>query len=147
MDKSAILNLMDEAEAVYLATVAEKGPRIRALVNLRRSDHYPGPAKFACTGGFTVYLATSLASDKVQEIRANPSVAVYYCTPRNFHGVMLSGVAELLDDAELKKALWSEDWRIYWPDGDTNPDYIVLRIKPDEIRGWQGSMPFTLEVP
>jgi general stress protein 26 len=147
MDKAAILKLMDDAEAVYLATIATKGPRIRALVNLRRRDQYPGPAKVACTDDGTVYLATSLASDKVQEIKANPAVAVYYCTPHNFHGVMLSGRAEILDEPSLKKALWSEDWRLYWPDGDTNPDYIVLRIKPEEIRGWQGSVPFTLEVP
>lgn len=138
---------MDEAEAVYLATIAGPGPRIRALVNLRRRDLYPGPSRIARTSNGTVYLATSAASDKIAEIRANPAVAVYYCIPHQFDGVMLSGQAEILTGDDLKQVLWSEYWRIYWPDGYSNPDYVVVRIKPDEIRGWRGSTPFTHEVP
>lgn len=142
-----VLHIMDLAEVVYLATVAGPGPRIRALVNLRRRDLFPGPSQTACTKDGTVYLATSGASDKIAEIKANPAVAVYYCIPRQFDGVMLGGRAEILTDADLKEALWSDDWRIYWPDGYSDPDYVVVRIKPDEIRGWRGVSPFVQEVP
>jgi general stress protein 26 len=145
VDKKQALTLMDEAEVVYLATVSAKGPRIRALVNLRRSDQYPEPSKIARTDDFAVYLATSLASDKIRDIRANPAVAVYYCKPQSFHGVTVSGRAELVDDPRLKEALWSDDWRIYWPDGPSNADYIVVRITPEEIRGWWESQAFTIE--
>lgn len=144
MDRREILTLMDAAEAVYLATIAAKGPRIRALVNLRRADLYPSPAKTARSDDGTVYLATSAASDKVAEMGANPAVAVYYCLPHRFHGVMIAGQAEILTDPALKDALWSEDWRVYWPDGACNPDYVVIRIRPEEIRGWQGTTPFML---
>lgn len=145
VEKNQILSLMDEAEVVYLATIGEKGPRIRALVNLRRSDLYPGPSKIARTDDFIVYLATSLASDKVKDIRQHPQVSLYYCEPKTFHGATLNGKAEVLDDPELKKALWSWDWRVYWPRGADDPDFIILRIKPDEIRGWWSGSAFTLE--
>jgi general stress protein 26 len=145
VDKRAILDLMDEAEAVYLATIGETGPRIRAMVNLRRADRYPGPSKTCRTEDFTVFLSTSAASDKVSELRANPSVSVYFCDPNSFHGVTIAGRAEVLDDPELKKALWSEDWRVYWPEGDGDPDYVVVRIKAEEISGWWGGKPFRLE--
>jgi general stress protein 26 len=144
-DKSEVLGLMNASEAVYLATAGEKGPRIRALVNLRRADRYPVPSKTAQSDDFTVYLATSMASDKVREIKDCPIVSVYYCEPRSFHGVTLSGTAEILDDPALKEALWSDDWRVYWPDGASDPDYVVLPIKPEEICGWWSGAQFRLD--
>jgi general stress protein 26 len=145
VDKQLILGLMDEAEAVYLATVGEKGPRIRALVNLRRRDLYPGPSKICCTDDFTAFLSTSLASGKVRDIQANPAVALYYCAPQTFHGVMLAGQMEILTDIGLKHALWCDDWRIYWPSGADDPDYAVLRLKADEVTGWWAGAPFRIE--
>ena len=146
-DKQHVLALMDAADAVYLATIAAQGPRLRALVNLRRADLYPVPSRTARTDDFTVYLSTSRASDKIAEITADPRVSVYYSEPQTYHGVMLCGIAEVLDDPALKAALWSEDWRIYWPDGAANPDYVVVRIRPDEIKGWWGSKPFEIAAP
>jgi general stress protein 26 len=145
IDKKQVLALMDEAEIVTLATIGEKGPRIRALVNLRRADKFPGPSKLARRDDFTVFLSTSLASDKVREVRANPAVALYYCDAQNFHGVTLEGKAEILDDPELKKALWSPDWSFYWPGGASDPDYVILRITADDVSGWWSSKPFRLE--
>lgn len=145
VDKNSVLKLMDEAEAVYLATLGETGPRIRAMVNLRRADLYPGASRACRSDDFTVYLSTSSASDKVREIRANPAVSVYYCDPNSYHGVTIAGRAEVLSDPELKKALWSEDWRVYWPEGDRDPDYVVVRLKPDDISGWWAGKPFRLD--
>ncbi|GAA0538880.1 general stress protein 26 [Rhizomicrobium palustre] len=145
--KSQILKVMNAAHAVYLATMSENGPRVRALVNLRRRWAYPIPSLMARTDDFTVYLTTSKASDKIAEITADPRVSVYYSRPLLYRGVLLSGRAEVLESAALKQALWSNDWRIYWPDGYSNPDYVVVRLKPSEIRGWWGSKPFTFEGP
>jgi general stress protein 26 len=142
-----LLRLMNAAWAVYLATASADGPRVRALVNLRRRWRYRIPSRMARKAGFTVYLTTSRASDKIAEIAADPRVSVYYSQPLFFRGVMLSGRAEVLDDQDLKNALWSEDWRIYWPDGPSHPDYVVVRLVPDQIRGWWGSKPFAIAAP
>jgi general stress protein 26 len=147
IDKRKVLNVMNAAHAVYLATMSEGGPRVRALVNLRLRWRYRGPSRTARTDDFTVYLATSRTSDKIAEITADPRVSVYYSRPLLFRGVMLCGTAEVLDNPDLKRALWSDDWRVYWPDGADNPDYVVVRLKPSEIRGWWGSKPFVLEAP
>jgi general stress protein 26 len=145
VDKNQVLTLMDESQMVYLATVGEAGPNIRALVNLRRQDAYPGPSRIARADGFTVYLATSGASGKVRDVRADPRVAVYYCDPNSYHGVTLKGRAEILTDPGLKRELWSEDWRIYWAGGAEDPDYVVLRVKTDAIEGWWGTAQFRLD--
>lgn len=145
--KHQALKVMNAAHAVYLGTMSPGGPRVRALVNLRQRWRYPVASRTARTDDFTVYLATSRASDKIAEITADPRISVYYSRPLLFRGVMLCGTAEVLDDPDLKRALWSEDWRIYWPDGADNPDYVVVRLKPNEIRGWWGSKPFVIEAP
>ena len=145
VDRQEILKLMDEAEVVYLATIGEKGPRIRALENLRRADQYPDASKFCRNAGLTAYLATSGASNKARDVRATPSVALYYCKPGSYQGVMLSGRAEVRDDADLKKALWSEGWRAFWA-GPHDADYVVIRMEAEEVSGWWSGKPFRVEV-
>jgi general stress protein 26 len=142
MDKQALFELMDNADAVYLATADGAVPRIRALVNLRRSDLYPGAAPRCRSEGFTVYLTTSAASEKVRELRANSNASAYYCDAHQYHGVTLTGTVEILSDPELKKQLWCEDWRIYWPEGADAADYVVLRLKPAKAEGWWENNPF-----
>ena len=89
-----------------------------------------------------MHLATSAASDKVRELRTNPQASVYYCEPGRFHGLTLTGPVEILTDPELKKELWAEGWRIYWPSGADDPDYVILRLQPVEASGWWGSRSF-----
>jgi len=144
IDREAVLKMMDESAAVYLATVDGAYPRIRALVNLRRRDLYPGPSEFCRAHGSTVYMATSAASSKVRDIRANSTVAVYYCDPASVHGISLSGQMEVLSDPELKRSLWSDAWRIYWS-GPDDPDYVVLRMAPTAVEGWWGIRPLEIE--
>lgn len=142
MDKSAILAVLDNAEAVYLATTSAEGPVIRALVNLRRADLYPTPSRLARTDDYTIYLSTSRASSKVAEIAADPRVALYYCLPQRYLGVTLSGNAQISEDEALRQGLWHDSWRIYWPDGPENPDYCIVRVQATKVFGWHGSAPF-----
>ena len=145
IDREAVLALMEESAAVYLATVDGAVPRIRALVNLRRRDQFPGPSEFCRREGRTVYLSTSAASSKVREIRANPEATVYYCDPGSVRGISLSGRMEVLTDPGLKRALWSDSWRVYWA-GPDDPDYVVLRMEPTGAEGWWGTGPVEIEV-
>lgn len=144
IDREAVLEMMNEAEAVYLATIEGEVPRIRALVNLRRRDLYPGPSQFCRREGFTVYLSTSASTRKPHELRAHPLASVYYCNPRQFQGVTLTGPVEILTDPTLKETLWDESWRIYFPMGAADPDYVVLRLKPTEAEGWWSEKRFSL---
>ncbi len=140
--RESVLDLMTASAAVFLANTDGGAPRIRALENLRRN---PRSAEFCRAEGFTCYFATSAASGKVRELRANPAAAAYYCDPTQVHGVTISGRVEVLDDLELRRALWRDPWSIYWR-GPEDPDYVVLRLVPDDVRGWWGTVPFALEV-
>ena len=145
VEREAVLQLMDEAGAVILATVDGTTPQIRALSNLRRADLYPGASRFCRSQCATLYFATSAASDKVRDIRSNPAAAAYYCDPQKVHGITLSGSIEVLSDPELKRAIWEDVWRIYWPTGPEDDDFVVLRMKPARAEGWWGVEPFEIE--
>jgi general stress protein 26 len=146
IDKQLLCEIMDKADAVYLATVDGASPRIRAMVNLRRQDQFPDPSKVCRADGFNCYFSTSMASGKVREVRANPAASAYYCDPLTFRGVTFSGNVEILTAPELKKALWDEEWRIYWPAGAEDPDYVILRLSPTEATGWWAGKPFHLDL-
>ena len=143
--KQALLGLMDTADVVYLATVHGGGPHIRALVNLRRSDQYPSGSQVARAAGFAVYFSTSYSSGKFADIRQNPAVAAYFCDPGRYHGLMLTGDAEVVDDPELKQFLWDDSWRVYWS-GPGDPDYAVLRLQPSGAAGWWETSQFTVDL-
>lgn len=145
-ERESVLEHMSCAEAVYLSTVDGGLPRIRAMVNLRRRDLYPAPAAFCREQGFHCFFATSRASGKVRELRANPVAAVYYALPPKTWGVELRGEMEILCGEALKRALWTEEWRVYWPEGQDDSDYVVLRLRPLSARGWRGTEPFAVEL-
>jgi general stress protein 26 len=145
-DRERVLELMDEAEVVYLATVSGAAPRIRIVANLRRRDVYPATAGFCRKAGFKVYFATSASSGKIREIRENPAVAAYYAIPAMSRAVMLSGRAEIVTDSCVKKALWSEKWRSHWPGGVDDPNFAVLRLTPTRAEGWWGAARIDFEV-
>jgi general stress protein 26 len=146
IDQAAVLELMTQSEAVYLATVSGGAPRIRALVNLRRPDLYPGASDFCRREGFTSYFCTSSASGKANDLRESSSVAVYYSDPPQTRGVELRGTVEIVTDPVLKARLWQEVWRIYWAGGPDDADYVVLRLSPSGAAGWWGTAPFQLEL-
>ena len=135
------LRLMEKSEAVYLSTVDGAGcPHIRAMLNLRNVRQYPGfAALFAGhDDDLLVYLTTNTSSLKVEQIRANPAVAVYYCEPAEFHGLMLGGKVDIVDDPKLKEAVWQDGWEMYYPSGPADPDNTLLRLLPSVARGWFG---------
>jgi general stress protein 26 len=146
IDRNDILDVMDRADAVYLATVDGSEPRIRAMVNYRRTDICPGASAFARAAGFNVYFCTSAASGKVRELRENSAASAYFALPLDSKGVMLSGYGEVLDDKASKEALWDDRWRVYWPAGPTDPDCVILRLAPKSAAGWWGSQPFYLDL-
>lgn len=63
-------------------------------------------------------------------------VSVYYCQPNAFQGIMLGGQIEVIEDMDIKRALWQDGWEMYYPKGVTDLDNSVLRLRPQFLRGW-----------
>jgi general stress protein 26 len=125
--------------ACYLATLNDAGlPEIRAMLNLRNDRQFPALRPFFSEhgGDFTVFLGTNTSSVKYRQVVDNPNVAVYYCAPEHWQGVMLAGKLEIVTDASLKQSLWLPDWTMYYPLGPGDPDYTVFRLQPDRVKAY-----------
>jgi general stress protein 26 len=143
------VGLMEKSKAVYLTTIDNKGyPCTRALINLRNKEQYPSFVELfgKHNNDFLIYFSTNTSSNKIVQIKANPKVSAYYCIPDNFHGMMLSGEIEIVADPEIKNMLWRDGWERYYPEGSDDPDYTVLRLKPNFARGWYNSAPFEFKL-
>jgi len=147
--KQECLKLMEKAEAVYLGTVDSDGfPQTRVMGNLRNAEQYPGLTEIFSehSDDFLICLTTSKSSAKMQQIRANPKVSVYFCKPGEFHTLMLAGCTEEVTDQDFKKQLWQDGWEVYWPGGADGPEYTVLRLLPDFAKGWYKEGPFEFKL-
>lgn len=147
--KKTVLELIETSRAAYLSTVSENGyPYIRALLNMRSREQYPDQTGLfeGHQNDFMLLFSTNTSSGKIAQVKANPKVSAYFCKPDIFHGAMLAGDIEIVDDPKIKHALWNEGWEKYYPSGRDDPDYTVLRLFPKIVRGWLGWGTFEFKV-
>ena len=114
-------SVMSEAKFPMLSSIDGEQPRLRPV----------SPVK---TDGFTVYVANLKMYHKTQEIAANPNVELCYMDSKHDQ-VRISGVAEVLEDADELQEIWDANplLRQYLGTID-NPMLIVYRILPKQVR-------------
>jgi pyridoxamine 5'-phosphate oxidase len=147
--KHLSIKLIESADAAYVTTIDSGGyPQTRCMFNLRNKKQFPTLVRVFSDhkDDFMILLSTNTSSEKVAQVKDNTAVCLYYCKPGEFHGLMLSGDMEILEDPGIRESLWQEGWERYYPKGPQDPDHTVLRIYPVKAKGWyQGhSFQFTL---
>ncbi len=148
--KQECLKLMATAEAAYLSTVDGDGfPQSRVMGNLRNKEKCQIAEELFAghDEDFLIYMLTGHSSDKMQQIRANSKVSVYYCNSPVFHTLLLTGHAREIDDPDLKKRIWQDEWKMHWPDGPEDTEFVILKLLPDSAKGLhkEGSFGFKLK--
>jgi general stress protein 26 len=139
--------LLETAWPAYLTTIDDEGfPQTRAMFNLRNKKWFPKLIPFFKKhDDFTIIFSTNTSSTKINDIKTNSAVSVYYCEPEAWNGVMFGGKIEVVDDVGIKKDLWHEEWERYYSKGHDDPDHTVLRLLPTVAKGWNGSRTFKLQ--
>jgi len=59
---------------------------------------------------------------------------------------LLVGNAEEIDDLDLKKRIWQDEWKIHWPGGPEDPEFIILKLLPEWAKGWYKEGPFEFKL-
>tara|TARA_R110002073_G_scaffold89852_6_gene212501 strand:+ start:21722 stop:22237 length:516 start_codon:yes stop_codon:yes gene_type:complete len=80
---------------------------------------------------FTIWMATNPKSKKVNEIRRNPKVTLYYFDKDNPGYVTIQGTATLVNSPEAKEKFWKEEWQNFYKDRET--DYLLIKITPSKL--------------
>ncbi|MHC4623284.1 MAG: pyridoxamine 5'-phosphate oxidase family protein [Planctomycetota bacterium] len=143
--KQECLKLMETAEGEYLSTIDGDGfPQTRMMGNLRNKEQCRIAEELFAghDEDFLIYMLTGHSSAKMQQIRANSKVSVYFCNSAQFHTLLLVGNVEEIDDVDLKKRIWQDEWKIHWPGGAEDPEFIMLKLLPEWAKGWHKERAF-----
>jgi general stress protein 26 len=84
-----------------------------------------------------IFFATSTDSPKIAEIAANPDVVVTFQGGKQFAAV--SGRAEVVKDRNLIDHLWSEAWKVWFPEGKDDPTLCLIRVDGREGEYWDNA--------
>jgi general stress protein 26 len=87
---------------------------------------------FAPEADLSVWIATNPATRKVQEIRADGRVTLFYAdSPHGY--VTLIGRATLVNDPAEKARRWKDDWVAFYKDRNHGDDYQLIRVVPNRV--------------
>ena len=71
----------------------------------------------------------------MSHVAAHPLVTLTV-TDSNFYAVLI-GRASVLEDPALIRALWRPTYRAWFPDGNDDPEAIVLCVEVERVDYWE----------
>ena len=77
---------------------------------------------------FTVWFGTNPNSRKVNQIKTNPNVTLYYLDKDASGYVVIHGKAQLVDDQTEKGKHWKTEWETFYP--NKTKDYLLIKVTP-----------------
>lgn len=101
------------------------------------ADGFPRPVPMAimkAIGCNEIWMSTGADSVKTIEFLANPKAGLCYSS--NGDSVAFRGTVEIVTDDEARKEMW-KDWMInHFPEGPTDPNYVLLRFVGKDATIW-----------
>lgn len=80
----------------------------------------------------TVWFGTSPTSRKIEQIENNPQVTLAYYFIKDGAYAVLQGTAETINDHELRKHYFREEWHAYFKGGPEG-DFTLIKFTPQRI--------------
>lgn len=115
---SAARAIMTAAKTCALITLDDEGrPRVREM------------DPFLPESDFTVWFGTNPKSRKVDQIKKDPRVTLYYLESDGAGYVMIHGKAQLVTNQIEKDTRWKVEWEKFYPN-KTN-DYTLIKVTPE----------------
>jgi general stress protein 26 len=113
----AAREIMTEASTCALITLDEEGrPRVRMM------------DPFKPENDFIVWLGTNPESRKVDQIKQDPRVTLYYEGRDDSGYVMIHGQAQLVSDKKEKEKWWKPEWSAFY--SDRQQGFLLIKVSP-----------------
>ena len=87
----------------------------------------------------TMWFFSKGDSEKIEEVEANPKVAIAITNESHNNYLMINGTANISHDKAKMKELWNPALKAWFPDGIDDPEMILLKITPSEVSYWDSS--------
>jgi general stress protein 26 len=86
-----------------------------------------------------LWFLTSIDSNKVQELSANPQVNLAYVNSGDKAYVSIDGCADVVRDRRKVDELWSQTFDTLYFSGKDDPSLVLLRVVAETAECWTGS--------
>ena len=143
-------DVVTRSKFAYLTTVnKDNEPETRAMLNLYNREQYPTLEKLLLFPPYEIYFTTNTSSEKMKGIESNTKSCVYFVIESDWHGIMLNGDIDVVKDQDIKKKLWQDEWVMYYTSKTkdyTDPDYSILKLTANYIKGWTGREKIRFEI-
>lgn len=117
---SAAHDVIAASRFCALVTIgADGGPNVRMM------------DAFTPDEDMVIWMGTNALSRKMEDLRRNPRVAVYYADPEAPGYVTIKGIARLVDDPEEIGKRWKTEWTPLYREDRSN--YILIEIRPATV--------------
>ena len=117
---NAAREIMTAAGTCALITLDEKDlPMVRVM------------SPFLPESDFTVWFGTNPKSRKVNQIKNNPRVTLYYVDSDVSGYVVIHGIAQLVDDLKEKEKRWKDEWEAFYP--NRQEGYLLIKVSPESM--------------
>lgn len=80
---------------------------------------------------FTVWFGTNPKSRKVNQIKNNPNVTLYYLDKNSSGYVVIHGIATLVDDQSEKDKWWKTEWDAFYP--NNTDGYLLIKVSAERM--------------
>ena len=124
-DTRKIAELIKDIDVCMLVTRADGSLRGRPMSN-------NGNVEYDGDSWFFSYRDTP----KVEEIEADPHVALAYVATERGTWVSIEGTAKVVEDDEKKRELWEQDLEAWFEGGPEDDDLVLLKVRADRIHAW-----------
>ncbi len=115
---NAAREIMVASGTCALITLDEKNlPMVRVM------------SPFLPESDFTVWFGTNPKSRKVNQIKNNPKVTLYYLDSDVSGYVVIHGTAQLVDDQKEKEKRWKVEWEAFYPNRPEG--YLLIKVSPE----------------
>lgn len=86
------------------------------------------------TDEMVLRVGTSPRSRKVDELVVSPRAAYAVEERSRFAAVVAEGTAQVLDEVELRRAVWDPGFVAFFPDGPEGDDFVVVELRADRLK-------------
>ena len=117
--EKTIGKMINKSKTSIISSVDKDGyPNTKAMLSPRKRN---GIKEF--------WFSTNTSSMRVGQYKNNKKACIYfYDRMFAYHGVMLIGDMEVLEDKDSKEMIWERGDTLYYKEGVTDPDYCVLKF-------------------
>lgn len=120
--KEKAARMVAAAQVITVASIDENGyPRPVAMIKVKNEEG-------------AIYVSTGTSSAKTAHFRTNPKAGV--SVVEGYNSIVYTGEMEIVADQEVKRSLWGEWMRDFFPGGADDPEYCVLKFIPKAATYW-----------